>query len=116
MPLAYFVILQTFHNKIDPPNTDRLDAVQQRSNDLDLRPISFLYATYTPAAHKFELFDSYRRIVMQGLLTFAGIDGWCVRDTAVNILVLDMRYRVSQEDWAGHPRNHPRAMLIHRRS
>ena len=52
-----------------------------RSADLTLRPISFLYATYKPDAFLFEIFDSYRRVIMQGLLTFASLDGWVTGET-----------------------------------
>ena len=94
MPACYFAVLLRYCSKINPPSTERLSALQLRSADLSLRPISFLYATYTPEAYMFEvrlcpsrrslitdrcglqIFDSYRRIVMQGLLTFASLKGW----------------------------------------
>ena len=76
IPSAYFAILLYYRQKINPPGLERLSALQQRGADLVLRPIAFLYATYTPEAYMFEIFDSYRRIVMQGLLTFASFEGW----------------------------------------
>ena len=35
----------------------------------------------------FEIFDSYRRIIMQGLLTFASLDGWDTGPAVVGILL-----------------------------
>ena len=61
--------------------------MQQRSADLALRPISFLYYSYTPDAYLYEIFDSYRRIVMQGLLTFASLDGWETGPAVIGILL-----------------------------
>ena len=50
-----FAILHKYRERINPPNCDRLDALQQRSNDPDLKPISFLYSCYSPAAYQFEV-------------------------------------------------------------
>ena len=58
-----------------------------RAADLALRPISFLYATYKPEAFLFEIFDSVRRIVMQGLLTFASLDGWETGPAVIGIIL-----------------------------
>ena len=71
-----FTVLFRLREKINPPNVDRLDKLRIRKDDPDLVHLSFLYSCYSPSAYLFEIFDSYRRIVMQGLLTFAGIDGW----------------------------------------
>ena len=67
-----------FHHRksINPPNVDRLDKLRIRKDDPNLQHISFLYSCYSPSAYGFEIFDSYRRIIMQGILTFAGIGGW----------------------------------------
>ena len=61
IPLSYAAILLRFRHRIHPPHTDRLVALQQRSADLDLKPISFLFSCYSPECFYFELFDSYRR-------------------------------------------------------
>ena len=87
IPAAYFAILLYYRSKINPPGLERLSALQLRSADLTLRPISFLYATYTPEAFMFEIFDSYRRIIMQGLLTFASLEGWETGPAVIGILL-----------------------------
>ena len=84
IPAAYFAILLYYREKINPPGLERLSALQLRGADLTLRPISFLYATYTPEAYMFEIFDSYRRIVMQGVLTFASLEGWETGETRLS--------------------------------
>ena len=73
--------------KINPQNCDRLDALQRRNTDADLKPISFLFSCYAPHAYGFEIFDSYRRIIMQGVLTFAGMDGWTTGPAVLGILL-----------------------------
>ena len=35
----------------------------------------------------FEIFDSYRRIIMQGLLTFASLEGWETGPAVIGILL-----------------------------
>ena len=82
-----FGILYHFRHKINPKNCDRLDALQRRNDDADLKPISFLFSCYSPHAYGFEIFDSYRRIIMQGVLTFAGIDGWTTGPAVLGILL-----------------------------
>ena len=82
-----FAILYHLRNKINPPNCDRLDALQRRADDPDLKPISFLFSCYAPHACFFEIFDSYRRIVMQGVLTFAGMNDWETGPAVVGILL-----------------------------
>ena len=82
-----FAILYYLRAKINPPNCDRLDALQRRNADPDLKPISFLFSCYAPHAYGFEIFDSYRRIIMQGVLTFAGIDGWTTGPAVLGILL-----------------------------
>ena len=82
-----FAILFHFRHKINPPNCDRIDALQRRNDDPDLKPISFLFNCYAPHAYGFEIFDSYRRIIMQGVLTFAGINGWTTGPAVLGILL-----------------------------
>ena len=54
----YAVTLFRFHERINPPSVDRLDALYQRGADLELRPISFLFSCYSPSAYLFEIVDS----------------------------------------------------------
>ena len=69
-------MLYRLRNKINPPDVDRLDKLRIRKDDPDLQHLSFLFSCYSPDAYLFEIFDSYRRIIMQGVLTFAGIGSW----------------------------------------
>ena len=85
--MAYAVTLFRFRKQINPPSVDRLDALQQRNADLALRPISFLFSCYSPSAFYFEIVDSYRRIIMQGLLTFAALNGWTTGPAVVGIML-----------------------------
>ena len=82
-----FAILYHFRHKVNPKQCDRLDALQRRNDDADLKPISFLFSCYAPHAFLFEIFDSYRRIIMQGVLTFAGINGWTTGPAVLGILL-----------------------------
>ena len=82
-----FAILYHFRHKINPKQCDRLDALQRRNDDDDLKPISFLFSCYSPHAYGFEIFDSYRRIIMQGVLTFAGMDGGATGPAVLGILL-----------------------------
>ena len=87
IPFVYFLLLRHFRDKINPPGCDRLIALQQRSTDPDLRPIGFLYSCYAPEALYFELFDSFRRIIMQGVLTFASLGGWTTGPAVIGIIL-----------------------------
>ena len=55
---------------------DRLDKLRIRKDDPELQHISFLFGCYSPTCYLFEIFDSYRRIILQGVLAFVGIGGW----------------------------------------
>ena len=84
---ADFGILYSFRHQVNPKHCDRIDAIQRRNADPDLKPFSFLFSCYAPHAYGFEIFDSYRRIIMQGVLTFAGIDGWTTGPAVLGILL-----------------------------
>ena len=58
IPSAYAAILLYYRSRINPPGLERLSALQLRSADPSLRPISFLFATYTPEAYMFEVLPS----------------------------------------------------------
>ena len=87
IPLGYFVLLRRFRDKIHPQGCDRLDAMQKRAADPELRPISFLFSCYSPEALYFEIFDSFRRIIMQGVLTFASLGGWTTGPAVIGIIL-----------------------------
>ena len=76
MKSSDFALLFRHRDRVNPPHCDDLDKLRIRKDDPNLQHISFLYSCYSPSAYGFEIFDSYRRIIMQGLLTFAGIAGW----------------------------------------
>ena len=84
---ADFGILYYYRHKVNPKQCDRIDALQLRTADSDLKPISFLFSCYAPHACFFEIFDSYRRIIMQGVLTFAGMNDWETGPAVVGILL-----------------------------
>ena len=58
VPATYAAILLYHRSKINRPGLERLSALEQRGADLTLRPISFLFATYTPEAYMFEVLPS----------------------------------------------------------
>ena len=74
--LSDFALLYRHRERINPPNCDRLDQLRIRKDDPELQHISFLFSCYSPSMYAFEIVDSYRRIIMQGILTFCGISGW----------------------------------------
>ena len=76
MKSSDFALLFRHRDRVNPPHCDDLDKLRIRKADPGLDHISFLFSCYSPSAWGFEIFDSYRRIVMQGVLIFAGIGGW----------------------------------------
>ena len=75
IPLGYACLLSHFRHHINPPGCDdQLQAMRARneakSTKPELRAIDFLFSCYRPGAWWFEVFDSLRRIVMTGLITY----------------------------------------------
>jgi hypothetical protein len=66
---------------------DRLDKLRIRKDDLELQHISFLFSCYSPTCYLFEIWDSFRRIIMQGVLVFAGLGGWQTGPAVVGIIL-----------------------------
>ena len=75
IPLGYACLLFHFRRQINPLGCDdELQAMRARteakSTSPELRAIDFLFSCYRPGAWWFEVFDSVRRIVMTGLITY----------------------------------------------
>ena len=75
IPLGYACLLFRLRGQINPLGCDdQLQAMRARteakSTNPELRAIDFLFSCYRPGAWWFEVFDSVRRIVMTGLITY----------------------------------------------
>ena len=74
VPLVYAFLLFRARRQINPLGCDALQAMRVR-NELvnvipELRAIEFLFSCYRPGAYGFEVFDSFRRIAMTGLIRY----------------------------------------------
>ena len=74
IPSFYAFLLFRARRQINPLGCDALQAVRVR-NELvnanpELRALEFLFSCYRPGAYGFEVFESFRRIAMTGLIRY----------------------------------------------
>ena len=74
VPLCYACLLFRARRHINPLGCDALQAMRVRSElavvKPELRALEFLYSSYRPGAYGFEVFESFRRIAMTGLIRY----------------------------------------------
>ena len=74
VPLCYACLLFRARRHINPLGCDALQAMRVRSELAvvmpELRALEFLYSSYRPGAYGFEVFESFRRIAMTGLIRY----------------------------------------------
>jgi serine/threonine protein kinase len=68
VPLAWSVILCRNRARLNPKTTEIEVAQRLRDEDLELRPLSFLFDIYYPRFYFFEAIEMYRRVLFVGLL------------------------------------------------
>jgi hypothetical protein len=74
VPSLYAFLLFRARHEINPLGFDALQAMQVRNElvnaNTELRALEFLFSCYRPGAFGFEVFESFRRIAMTGLIRY----------------------------------------------
>jgi hypothetical protein len=71
IPLTWFALLFAHRDRLNPApvtGSDRKHSLFIRDNDVELLPLRFLFASYTPPFYFVEVFETYRRILFVGVL------------------------------------------------
>ena len=71
IPLVWSALLWRVRNRLNPPSKNYKDAkaaMAKRSQDIELKPLAFLFSVYKADCYWFEPLEMYRRIVFVGVV------------------------------------------------